>query len=1025
MRDVIWTLTLLMACQNTPEEVPEVVEPVVPEVQEEPEEPVADARGLAMSGRHADAVADAAADAALVAQEQQLLDGDTPWQQLVAALQQGDVAKARSIRDAATSPDQDAFTAMLVLSGERMDGDGPLTRLANRTRGEDVQPAAEAVGGWMAAVVRGEIARNQTDMALAEQEFAKAAQLEPIWGNLWRAQAAVGQPDAAAALGWAKQAAEAAIEAAHGEAFGLACDVIVALSVPSRSLGEALTTIQALHASVIETHGELGTGISGQAVARAALRAGKPAEAQSAAMMAYTALKGADTASEAAWLAGWTAYQVGDVAGLNSVVSDDAEQPLLALLVDLDQGIPPTAVDPTAMASLPDADQAMLGWEVAMRTMDTNGAWMNAAMAAADRLNAQDLQVLTRLGAEQKARVLQNGTAASWRQSLSALFGDALPVTLRDELSARAVLDQGRATTSFSLLTDWARLTGATATTEGESIRAPGVSQWVEAQTVLLEGELESAAATFNAALAQIPAHHVGRLAMGTAIDGSQGLPLASALNAVPKDGEDASLGVALSIFEMSHRVASYTDDALLGRDPTVGMDSEQRKALLAAVAQARHDVLMFHLGGEFPLQSLTAVTAAEQAVEWESFQRGMPTEGPALSSLREGMTGTCVLSYATIDGAVHGLALSPATGHIAELGSADVIQPLLDGYRASLEQAVEAVRFSDAATGDTLRIRMLEPFADVLTGFGRFQVVAAAPLQVVSPATYPEQASGLRYLADIRTVAQAPSFQMLALPVREIERFDPDFLGLGEEQELQTIEIVQVEESFSSAADEADGDGEEPDGTEDVQDERSAALDGSAEPSDDDGEEPSDEEPEPVVETRTVPGSEIPGDLARASRHFSPDFRQQYVGAEATESAYKDNAGKARYLYFADLAASADGGFVLADGALSLSEIRATPLAAEVIFINSPADAAQHNHRVRAFLEAGAQSVIIAHWGMPEAAINQTVDGFYQALNREREPAFALGEARLQLLKEKRVMNSDFLDNPALWGTLMFHGAL
>ena len=59
--------------------------------------------------------------------------------------------------------------------------------------------------------------------------------------------------------------------------------------------------------------------------------------------------------------------------------------------------------------------------------------------------------------------------------------------------------------------------------------------------------------------------------------------------------------------------------------------------------------------------------------------------------------------------------------------------------------------------------------YLDVLTGIGKFYVVGPPPFGTFAINALPEQADGLRFLADIRSVVYFPDIASIALRIRLI----------------------------------------------------------------------------------------------------------------------------------------------------------------------------------------------------------------------------------------------------------------
>ena len=115
------------------------------------------------------------------------------------------------------------------------------------------------------------------------------------------------------------------------------------------------------------------------------------------------------------------------------------------------------------------------------------------------------------------------------------------------------------------------------------------------------------------------------------------------------------------------------------------------------------------------------------------------------------------------------------------------------------------------------------------------------------------------------------------------------------------------------------------------------------------------------------------------------------------------------------------NGGFKLHDGALSLEEIRNTPIHAEMVVITARSTPEQQLRRARAFLDAGARWVLISGWEVPDKVRVKYLANIYDSMNQERPPVRALSEGRNKLFNDS-LMGVD-LDDPALWGVFTLFG--
>lgn len=1014
MRRYVWLIGFLVACDGSDEgpvdpnaQGPAVQEPVVaaPTFGDK----VTALRGVSLSGQHAEAAAEAEA---LLAEKP---EDDGLWRILTREALAGDaravydrldssrpiggragphhslraeLALSLGLADEALSAAQaagnDALIARALKAGavlEASSGD-PEPALATLITADkvdaDTAAAAAKVSGWQAAVLRGDHAMERGDRVGALAEYGAAAgSSDPrgvLAGNLSRAELAQaggeGAPTHAAAIGWLKTAADAAIS--DGDGAGLAAAMSASLQLHQASLrpAEGLKAVSALHQSVVDTYGEESSSLSGIVLARAQLSVGMLAEAHQSASAARTLLGDRAGASTAAWVEGLAAYQLGRTAGVAAAaaVSTGARKQALEALAMRSSGMPASTAHPFPTTGLSDHDMAYVGVEAARADVAGAVEHLQRAVDAADATGDVSLQVYTRLAYERAARQAGLPDAASTRRALLKLFPE-VPTGLAAEVAVRAILDGEQATISGEEgpLKAWAALAAGTPVSAGVT-GADGLVEWAK-------GRAGGGASSYNAALSTLPLHRQGALSLMTALDGSQGVGLQADLKAL--GGEATDIDAAMACHELGHLVGTYQDEASLGRDFTVGVPEAEREALLTAVSRARAGLLDFQLGAAWPTDAIAAVAAAEAAASAasSSFERLMPRAGTSVTALRERQPGTSFLSYLDVNGRMHGVVVTPKGGAQREVGQTAVLYQAADDHFAALKASAMVDGLAEHASGNLLREALVDNFAQDLSGFGRYQVIAPTELLTFSFTTFPEQASGLRWLADIRTIAQAPNLKTLSLPEVPVELYVPDFLGIG-------VPVRAVPEDNS-----------EPEG------------DGAVE----------------TVENPDKPLLEVPSDLGLASRHFGSEFRVLLTGEEVTAEKYREHAVSARFLYLADIEAAADGGFDIVGGVLSLSEIRSIPIPGKVVFISATVDPIRQVNRARAFLDAGAQAVVVVNWEIPESSMRRFVDGFYEALNRDRPVARALGDARSALLRD--AMMGEEARDPALWGSIVLYG--
>ena len=110
-----------------------------------------------------------------------------------------------------------------------------------------------------------------------------------------------------------------------------------------------------------------------------------------------------------------------------------------------------------------------------------------------------------------------------------------------------------------------------------------------------------------------------------------------------------------------------------------------------------------------------------------------------------------------------------------------------------------------------------------------------------------------------------------------------------------------------------------------------------------------------------------------------------------------------------------------LHDGVLGVEDIRRSKIIAQLVVIAVPGSPEVQAARARAFLDAGAASVLVISWPLPDHALELLMEGFFSALLRDRTPVKALSDARDNLLRDADGDNA--ADNPGLWGALQVYG--
>jgi hypothetical protein len=189
-----------------------------------------------------------------------------------------------------------------------------------------------------------------------------------------------------------------------------------------------------------------------------------------------------------------------------------------------------------------------------------------------------------------------------------------------------------------------------------------GLLSWARGRAAAASGRLEGHDGHFPAALGKLPLHRTGRLALGTAVDGSEGVDLEKDVALLRRIGGEMATGLALSAHDIGHRMNKTHLDLSLGMDQVYGVSDEAREALLAAVSKARADVSAWHMGQmDFPEASLDAVAAAEDVAAGTSdaFKTLLPLKGSTAQDLLVDLRRGAVLSYRAAHGQIQAVVLS------------------------------------------------------------------------------------------------------------------------------------------------------------------------------------------------------------------------------------------------------------------------------------------------------------------------------------------------------------------------------
>ncbi|MBN1335099.1 MAG: CHAT domain-containing protein [Deltaproteobacteria bacterium] len=871
-----------------------------------------------------------------------------------------------------------AAQAGATLEGATLDPTIPADALAiaasardERTRRASFE-TARSVPGWRAALLRGELARAAGDgPGVAREVEIALADPDPrarLGGLALRLEAADDPAQvAAAALEAARAAAawRAGEEAAGFLARAVAADL--ARSMPDGALQAARELVSARPLGDDPVTARMKASL-----AEVALLAGEAEEALHASTHALAGEMREGPRRDAAWSLARAAWRLCSLPDVEEAIRalPEAEAAVARGLAAACEGDVVTARSVLQPSGLPPA----VGVDVALaRAL----AWMGRpqaveaarqAVTLADEGGRPVTRVEARLALERHARIAGQPRVAA--EVVADLERIAPTPAMRMEACARRMAlglpaplppadpDEPAQATAW-------RAFGASETGGGEP---PAVAAWAAGRRALGQRDWAAAARWIRAAMVSLPVARQGRWTPPLALDGADGPAFDADAKAAASGVGEGAEDVILALHEWSRFRQLQRIGAAVGDDFTRGMDPEKATAFRAAWTREHARSLMWLAGtGPFPREERGRTAQALAAGRRCDRALGTP---PSAGALRSRFPGLALISIRL--GAAEGemLVLTPTASRLVLLADADGIRRLAVDWRAALEQGrIATGQRTDPVAGDALRAATIDRAGDILAGLPHYVLALDADLLLFPWSTLPEQSEGRRFLVDIRTIETT---LRLGPPAPPPAGYRIDFYGTGEEE---TVVPAQ-----------ASGEAIEP-----------AIL----------------EEAPPAP----LPRTEIPS--------VAGPFRRGYVvlreGAEASAGDYRAHAGGARFIHLAGLTAAPDGGLAWATSRLALPDLRCTPLDARLVTLSRPVDPLQQVARAHALLDAGARSVLVALWEVPEPLGLRYLTAMYESLSQDRPPVGALLEARRALRSDEAL--AEDIEDPSSWGAYLLLG--
>jgi hypothetical protein len=796
---------------------------------------------------------------------------------------------------------------------------------------------------WQGLMLRAELWDAAGDEEAADTDRDAALKSDDLFAHVAAGQLASALEDRTEAAERAADAARSATELGLAVTATdytlLATDLYIAAMSPAEGLAFATEMRDAREAAKDAP----GTAWTNLAIARAATANGQVDIAHASATAALDwaeAEKDGDTLAAAAWQAGLAAYLLGDDEGVAKAasLSDDGAnlEALGAILVgDHEKG------QAIKVGDYAGSDAVLLnlaGARAASAARESAIPWCDAAIKAADASGHLPDRVMARLEKERFATA-EGAAVKTVLAELGQLAEDAGSDALRAEVAVRSAAHGITATLPDG--SEWAGVVDGGAV-EGDSLPA----QFSQARNLAREGRFDKAYDGYQKAFAESPSHHRGPWAPLSVLDGRSGPGIDGDIALLVSKRNTIPAGLSLLVIhEWWHGAAAMDNAFAVGDDPSTALEAEERVAYNTAHRHLQARSLMWLCGaGDEPTDARQAVVDADvKAKEDTGFARALPTPLADYRTLRENLGPVAIMSYR----------LGPKTGEAVALTKSDAYGVTLDNP-AKLDETARTLAASlnggiangggqvSPIPGDSLRVALLDPFQDVISGTARYLMIPDAGLWSLNMNALPEQQTGRRYLADIRTIGYATTVASAYADFdNSARKYSPEYLGLSVRGNDKAI-----------------------------------GLD----------------------------GTRIATETENSGRHFITDMRAIASGEEATAAMYKDKAAKARFIHLAEVTAGPRGSIVLGDGeTVTLNEIRESDLWSLVTVLVSDADPRIVGRWTQAFHAAGVPDVLSTRWATPLQPRSKYLFAFYENYMQETDVPRAMTGARNVLTGEEQ----------------------
>lgn len=682
--------------------------------------------------------------------------------------------------------------------------------------------------------------------------------------------------------------------------------------------------------------------------------------------------------TEPAWIRGMAAFQL----GMDEELAAAAEGLENAPAVFAGLGSLLTGDPKTAEASLPgnsDLDQItlLLAKARAQSAQNKNPlATLRKAVKMADNSGFNPDRVSTRLHLANALFELEEqaglGNTLKQLDSMADSWGDK-GAALKAETHARRVMaglpyqeayDALPGSIAFSALAQKAEVPEKT---DGEH----RLMKWARARAAMAKGEDSAAIAAYADAAHATPPIFQGPWANLSVLNGRSGPGIEQDIKSIlTRGGTDTGI-LALPLHDWWHEKEMMGSAFAIGDDPSVALDSEQRTALNAAHVTLQARAVHWLAGGEETPEAAEAALdqALTTAAENKSYARGVPSQPMDYSTIPSQLQSKAILSYRMGAKTGEAIVVTQSASRVAPLESVSRIRSQAEKLRTLLKNGEahgkssglipgKSAGMAMAMSGDALRTDLLDIFTDELAGVGIYLLLIDADLYGFSFSVFPEQKDAARFVADIRSMTTNHTSTLgLRKPNRGKLNYGTDILALS----------------------------------------------------------PFRPDPDPKVGSLVVPG-----EAKNASRLFRQGVLVSKEGEEATAQLLTDTVDDARFVHVSDFKTGERGSLSLANGSLSLADLRGKDVGANVTVLSANEDPRVLIRQAHALFVAGANNVLLSNRLVDEHVRGRFVYNFYEAIARERPPVMALSEARKTLAGDN-AFNGYF--DPSWWGQYVLYG--